>query len=166
MIILEEDDSIPSIDSKKNQLKVGKAAHDLLLKKDLKQGIVDTQREVDKTYFEECQKCINSKPHCEWKEPWFLVVIYKKERLLENVIRRYFFGRQTLPTPDYDQTVWRFYPTSGNLEYCWTIPDKNTCMWIYSNLNNIPSEHEHLAKFVVDFIDSNLYSVFLKKFNL
>lgn len=153
-----------SLEKEKKTIKetVGQASHRLLCNKDTKQGIVDTQREVDKGYFEECQKCIERKPHSEWKDPWYLIVINKKERLMENVVRRYFFGRQSLPTPEYDQTVWKFYPQSGNLRYVWTIPCKNTCLWMYNNQNEIPEEHKELGKFVVDFMENRLYDVSLK----
>ncbi|MDD4893607.1 MAG: hypothetical protein PHH73_06360 [Candidatus Rickettsiella isopodorum] len=163
-MILSNDDNDNKVESNLRQQTVGAISRQLLLNKDTKQGIVDTQREVDKTYFEECHKCVSRKPHCDWKQPWYLVVIYKKERLLENVVRRYFFGRQSLPTPEYDQTVWRYYPQSGDMQYVWTIPDKNTTLWMYSNPNDIPNEQQHLKNFVIDFIEDRLYSSNLNKF--
>ena len=150
--------------SEEDRETVGAAAHRLLLKKDTKQGIVDTQREVDKTYFEECWKCITREPHKNWKDPWYLTVLYKKERLLENIIRRYFFGRQSLPTPEYDQTVWRYNPVTTDLNYLWTIPDKNTTLWMYSNPKDIPFDQQYLKQFVFDFIDGKLYSSFQDKY--
>lgn len=140
---------------------VGAASKRLQENIDTKQGIVDTQREVDKTYFEECQKCVQRKPHCDWKEPWYLVVVQKKERLMANVVRRYFFGRQSLPTPDYDQTVWEYNPKTGDMKFMWVIPDKNTTLWMVSNPNEVPNEQRHLLNFCLDFINNKLYSRFL-----
>lgn len=143
---------------------VGAASRRLLLNQDTKQGVVDTQREADKKYFQECQKCVTRKPHSEWKDPWYMVVIHKKERLLENVVRRYFFGRKSLPFPEYDQTVWKYHPVSGDLEFVWCIPDKNTALWMKSHPQDIPEEQKHLAKFVFDFMEDKLYSFFQEKF--
>lgn len=147
--------SPPSLDVKET---VGKVSQSLLAKADTKQGIVDTERAVNKDYFDHCKECVERKPHSEWKEPWFLITVNKKERLLENVIRRYFFGRKSLPSPEYDQTVWHYHPSSGNMEFLWCIPDKNTCYQIYNNRSEIPTEENHLAKFVIDFMDNRLYS--------
>lgn len=143
---------------------VGAASRRLLLNKDHGQGIVDTQREADKKYFAECLKCAETFPHSQWKDPWYLVVLHKKERLMENVIRRYFFGRQSLPKPDYDQTVWRFYPSSGNLQFLWAIPDKNTTLWIKNNPQEIPEEQNHLKQLVFDFMEDKLYGFYREKF--
>lgn len=142
---------------------VGAASTRLLSNADRKQGVVDTQREIDKTYFEECQKCVQRKPHSDWKDPWYIVVIQKKERLLENVCRRYFFGRQTLPTPDYDQTVWKYYPHSGDMKFLWVVPDKNTTLWMASNPNEVPTEQKEILNFCLEFINNTLYDRFSNK---
>lgn len=143
---------------------IGKVSRELLLKGDQKQGVVDTQREVDKEYFTEINKCVHAKPHCDWIDPWYVVILHKRERLLENVVRRYFFGRQSLPTPEYDQTVWRYYPSSGNLEFIWCIPDKNTTLYMYDRPGEIVEEQKHLKKFVFDFINGTLYNSVIKKY--
>ena len=103
---------------------VGEEAVKRLLNPDTKQGIIDTQREADKEYFEEIKKCVES--HKAWDEPYYIVTIHKKERLLENVVRRYFLARQSLPTPQWDQTVWRYNPKNGDLRFLWVLPDENS----------------------------------------
>ena len=144
---------------------VGAASRRLLLNKDTNQGIVDTEKEINKDYFDQCQQCVEREPHKDWKDPWFLVVISKKERLMENVIRRYFFGRKTLPTPEYDQTVWRYHPSSGNLEFVWCVPDKNTTLWLGHDPNAVDTSHNHLVSDVLDFLNNRLYDKFVKKFS-
>lgn len=143
---------------------VGASARELLLKPDLKQGIVDTQREVDKEYFQEIEKCVKSKPHRAWTKPWYVIVLHKKERLLENIVRRYFLGRQSLPTPQFDQTVWRYYPMTGNLEFIWCLPDEQISQQIILDPLSYGSEYDHLKKFVLAFIGGTLYDPFQKRF--
>ena len=143
---------------------VGSSARELLLKPDLKQGIVDTQREVDKEYFREIEKCVTQNPHCTWTSPWYLIVLHKKERLLENVVRRYFLGRRSLPTPQYDQTVWRYYPSTGNLQFIWCIPDKEISHQFILDPLSHGSEYDDLRKFVLEFMDGTLYASTQKRF--
>lgn len=136
---------------------VGKEAYARLLNPDSKQGIIDTQREIDKKYFkeiEDCVKRVKGKPNFEGD--FFITVIVKKERLMENVIRRYFIPRKTLPTPTYDQTVWR-YTKEGDLEFIWVIPDHNTCQEIYHHPEKVPENENWLRALVQSFMTGQLY---------
>ena len=141
---------------------VGQEAYDRLLKPDTGQGIVDTQREADKAYFEEMEKVIKQ---LGWTEPYYIVVHVKKEQLMQNVIRRYFIGRKSLPTPQWDQTVWRFYPKTGNCEFVWCLPDENTGAYLASHPTGVQPEDEQLRQFVLDFLDDKLYRFYLNKFH-
>lgn len=139
---------------------VGAEALKRLQNADYKQGIVDTQREADKEYFAEIEKCV--KAHSQWTEPFYIVILQKKERLMENVVRRYFLARQSLPTPDWDQTVWRYTPATGDMRFLWVLPDRNTAMWMASNPNDVPQEQQPLLLFVMEFLDHKLYDRYLK----
>jgi len=147
----------------KRKKTVGAEAVDRLANKDMKQGIVDTEREANKEYIGEIQKCVDA--HKSWDNPFYVVVQQKKEQLLENVIRRYFIGRQSLPTPQWDQDVWRYDPKTGNLEYLWTLPDENTAKWMAGNPNDIHPEQHQLLHFVLDFLDKKLYRNFYTKYH-
>ena len=142
---------------------VGEEAVKRLKNADHKQGIVDTQREADKEYFNEIEKCAAA--HTSWDDPYYIIVHQKKEQLLENVIRRYFLGRQSLPTPQWDQTVWRYYPKNGDLEFIWTLPDENTAMWMADNPQDIHPEQHGLLAFVLNFLDKKLFNHFYQKFH-
>jgi len=141
---------------------VGEEAVKLLNNVDQKQGIVDTQREIDKDYFESLENCVSKAKLDDFPDEFFVVVISKKERVLENVIRRYFVARRTLPTPDYDQTVWRH--KSGKLDYIWTVPDHNTCQEI--NISNPRIGEEKLHRMAKLFIQGRLYHAACNNFNI
>jgi hypothetical protein len=141
---------------------VGKEAHKRLSNPDTKQGIIDTQREVDKEYFQEIQKCVEN--HKDWNSPYFIVVHVKKEQLMENVIRRYFIGRQSLPTPQWDQTVWRYTPITGDLEFLWTLPDESTGVFMAQDIENSARQCPDLLQFVLDFVNDKLYRFFHRRF--
>jgi hypothetical protein len=111
---------------------VGAEALKRLKDPDTKQGIIDTQREIDKEYLNEVEKCLHA--HKDMIEDQgmkgvFVIVLTKKERTMPNVIRRYFFCRKSLPSVQYDQTVWRYnHRKQSELELIWVIPDVETCL--------------------------------------
>ena len=87
---------------------------------------------------------------------FYVVVLTKKERLLQNVIRNYFLTRTTCPTPDYDQTVYKYHHESGYIEYLWTVPNKETCINMKTYALQVPPEQKELLNFVLSFYDGTL----------
>jgi len=95
---------------------------------------------------------------------FYVIVITKKERLMKNVLRNYFTGRQTCPTPEYDQTVYRYNRKAGNIEFLWVIPAKDVCAYMITNALELPPEQRELLEFVMDFTDGTLLNL-AKKLN-
>src|SRR3990167_7176702 len=50
---------------------------------------------------------------------FYIVVETKKEPKMQNVIRNYFFSRQTCPTPIYDEAVYRYNAKDEAIEFLW-----------------------------------------------
>lgn len=100
----------------------------------------------------------------KWNTDFFVVVITKKERLMDNVLRNYFFARLTCPTPDYDQTVYRIDRKLDIIDFVWTIPSKDTCLFIKENILAMAPEERQLTQYVLDFADGTLFRI-AKKFN-
>ena len=150
----------------RNQPTVGEEAYKRLLNPDDKQGIIDTQREIDKEYFKELEDCVKRGKKMPFGDKdFFVVVIVKKERLMENVIRRYFIPRESLPTPAFDQTVWR-YSKDGHLDYIWTIPDHNTCEEMYHHPELVPVEENWLLQMVSAFKSGRIYHEACESFKI
>lgn len=93
---------------------------------------------------------------------FFVVVITKKERLMHNVIRNYFFTRSSCPTPEWDQTLYKYYRKNDALNYIWTIPDKETCELMIKYPKEVLPEETQLFKYVCDFYDGVLLKVAMK----
>jgi hypothetical protein len=92
--------------------------------------------------------------------PFFIVVLQQRFRGLNNVLRNYFIPRSTCPTPDYDQTVYAYYPgKEQEIEYVWTIPDRQSCHDLIENALTIEDEYRELLKFVMDFKDGTLFKL-------
>lgn len=95
---------------------------------------------------------------------FYVVVITKKERLLPNVLRNYFMARISCPTPDYDQTVYRYSLQDDIIDFIWTIPSKEACIHITNHAMQLMSEESQLVQFVLDFADGTLFKL-SKKLN-
>lgn len=106
----------------------------------------------DKNIFE----CVD-RLKAQFISDFYLVVITKKEKLLENVLRNYFTGRLSCPTPDYDQTVYRFDRKKEVLEFLWVVPSKDTCLSLKNNALEVHPEERQLLQFVLDFADGSLF---------
>lgn len=139
-----------------NRDTVGKISLDLSQKPLETTDPVEQMREQLSEYDQNIFECIAASLS-KYPKDFYIVVITKKERLLENVLRHYFFSRLTCPTPDYDQTVYRYERSSDMLEYLWTIPSKHTCLQMLNNVLEVPLEQRDLLQFVMDFADETLF---------
>ena len=149
---------------KKKKQTVGKLATDLAQKSADNTHTAHDQMEEsltdwDRNIFE----CIDRSKK-EYSGDFYLVVITKKERLLTNVIRNYFMTRVSCPTPDYDQTVYKYNKKDEILDFLWVIPSKDACIMLKENAMLVMPEERQLLQFVLDFADGSLYEM-AKKLN-
>jgi hypothetical protein len=131
-----------------NKPTIGEEAYNRLISGD-KQEVGETSSAMNKTFEEELMECIHSyqKKRLENVKPFYMVVLSKKERIMNNVVRRYFFGRESEPTPDYDQTVFKVNPKDQRIDYKWTIPDIETYHKMIFFGHNYPLEEQQLVEF-------------------
>ena len=135
----------------------GAEAVKLLQEADGKQSVVETEKEANKGYLEQIWECVQSEPAKDWDKPFYVVVVTKKEKLLQNIIRRYFLARKTMPMPDYDQSVFLYYPKTEQLRYLWTLPDPEACHEFYHIGADVDPQELELQGFVIEFLDDKLY---------
>ena len=129
----------------------------------------DTHSVIDQTekqiseYYANLVQCVNENKS-KFEGDFYLVVITKKERLLENVMRNYFFARVSCPTPDYDQAVYKYDHKGEQVTFIWVIPDKETCLMMINNTALIAPEEQQLLQFVIDYSNGELFRL-AKKLN-
>jgi len=124
---------------------------------------VALQQEMTREYYQNLVDCaLNSRK--SFKGKFFIIVITKNERLLPNVFRNYFFARRSCPTPDYDQSVFRYNNLSEEIEYLWTIPSQDACYHLLNNINQVHRDEHELLSYVVDFKKGKLFTL-AKKLN-
>lgn len=122
---------------------------------------IDLQREIHKGHtsddsFESQILEAYNRGRKEFIGTFFIVVVFKKERLLHNVVRQYFFPRKSCPTPQFDQIVYKYNSEDDALEFIWVIPDKATCHALTTYESVITPEHAPLVKFSKDFLGGKL----------
>ena len=142
---------------------VGKKSKELSQKESPTRDPIELEREMHKSYEEELWECVDFHKK-KLKGDFFVVVITKKERLMQNVLRNYFFARTSCPTPDYDQTVYRYIKDSDELEFLWILPAKDICHVFLFNAHQVVPEERWLLEYIKEFSNGSLMKL-CKKFN-
>jgi hypothetical protein len=89
-------------------------------------------------------------------DDFYIVVITKRERKLANVIRNYFMGRLSCPTPQYDESVYFYHNKDDHLEFLWVLPSKQTYYEMLADPLSVPTEERSLLNFVLDDASGDL----------
>lgn len=136
-----------SIDETKKET-VGKLAVDLQKSNNAPVSVVEQMQESLSEYEQNVFECVEIGKKSFTNKDFYVVVTTKKERLLENVMRNFFYGRLSCPTPDWDQTVYKFKRKGEQLIFMWVIPSKQACNYMLQNEHLLPREEQHLLKYV------------------
>jgi hypothetical protein len=134
---------------------VGKIATDLMMSTPEDVSVKELGQDMLEDYMESLWECIDRGSKdiaCDF----FVVVLQKKERVLQNVVRNQFLYRRSCPTPTYNQSVFRYSRKDDELEYIWSLPDKDSCYMLRANALQVISEERDMLKFVLDFFDGTL----------
>ncbi len=87
---------------------------------------------------------------------FYIVVETKKEPKLQNVIRNYFIPRRTCPTPNFDNTVYKYHRNEEREEFLWVLPSKDTYTMMLNNFLEIHESERDLLQFVLDDANGKL----------
>lgn len=135
---------------------VGKISSDLLANSSVLDHSAEEQMKeqldaYESNMFEAIERGKQSFPH-----DFYIVVETKKEPKMKNVIRNYFIVRQSCPTPQYDNSVYRFHRESEHCEFLWVLPSRDVYNMIKNNALNLPKEERELLQFVLEDADGTL----------
>lgn len=141
--------------------KIGAYALELMGKKDEKINPIELQRQIhkgnkDEDSFENQVLTAIRRGRDQLSGDFYVVVLFKKERLLQNIVRQYFFPRKSCPTPEYDQVVYKYYRDSEKIEMLWVIPDKQSTIYLPTIRFYLPPEQSDLLRFIDDFNSGKL----------
>ena len=145
--------------TEKRRETVGKVASDLMAK-DIK--VTHSAREQANSQLSEYEKNVEECLQIHKKkfpDDFYIVVDTKKEKLMPNVIRNYFYGRLSCPTPNYDQVVYKYTQKDNQLKLIWVVPDRASTKEMKNNAAIIPPDQWELLSFVLKFADGTLYKL-------
>lgn len=134
---------------------------------------IEVQREIQKgsnsqkSQDEELWDCIDrGRKDSSIEGDFYVIILVKQERHLTNVLRFYYFYRQSCPTPHHDQTVFKYIPKHDEIEFLWSVPDAVSCSKLINALNDdtLHPDQERLAYMSLAFIEGDL-DLLCKKIN-
>jgi hypothetical protein len=143
------------LNNKEDRETVGKIATDLMQKTPEDVPVVDLGKDMLQDYMENLWLCVDRGKKGLGTD-FFVVVLQKKERLLQNVVRNQFLYRLSCPTPTYNQSVFRYLFEDDQLEYFWSLPDKESCFMLRNNALMVSPEEHQMLQFVLEFFDGTL----------
>jgi hypothetical protein len=137
---------------------VGKISTELLSKAPNSTDPIEIERELHKDYVKNILECVESNKN-QFDGDFFVIVLTKKEPLMQNVLRHYYFSRHSCPTPDYDQTVYQYHREKEDIEFLWVIPSKEACLTFMEQASSIAPEEWGLLHYVLKFADGTLFKL-------
>lgn len=147
--------------------KVGLAANRLLQKEYESVDNIELQRAIHKgndtteSWESQIRECV-ARGEKEFEDDFYVVVLFRRERLMVNVIRQMFFPRKSCPTPTIDQVVYKYHRNACVLQFLWVVPNRETCE-AYRSWAMVPLEHAQLGQFVADFWSGKLFEECLRQ---
>ena len=135
---------------------VGKISSDLIIKEPETRSPVEQMREQLSEYDQNIYKCVNHGITL-YKNDFYIVVLTKKERLMPNVLRNYFLHRSSCPTPEWDQTVYKYHAKDQKIEFLWVVPAKDVCEYLQRNALLVENEEKGLLNYVIAYHDGSLF---------
>lgn len=152
----EEKKKVSPNETPEKRRTAGQEAIDIFFKGEKEGSPIELQREMTREYYQNLIDCaLNNKKKIQGR--FFIVVLTKNERLLKNVFRNYFFARKTCPTPDFDQSVFLYNYKTEEIEYLWTVPSEDACIYFMNNFKEIPPEERQLLQYIVEFKTGKLF---------
>lgn len=134
---------------------VGKISSDLIIKTPETTSPIEQMRESLSEYDKNVWECIE-RSKATFPGDFYVVVLTKNERLMQNVYRNYFYARLSCPTPDWDQTVYKYKRKNDQVVFMWVIPSKDACEYLTVNQSYVVKEEQMLLRFVLAFNDGTL----------
>jgi len=140
---------------------VGAYSYEFQQRPDEKINPIDLQRQIHKgnsneDSFENQVRIAVERGKKYLEGNFYVVVLFKKERLLKNVVRQYFFPRKSCPTPEYDQIVYHYFPSEERLDFLWVVPDKQSTIDLPLMGKELPEDQQELVQFSKDFNSGKL----------
>lgn len=133
-----------------------------------KMSAVDAWKAKEQDYLKNLIECaeINRK---KFNGDFYILNTIKNEPIFNKylpmpVIREYFIALHDCPTPNYDQNLYKYNSKLEQIEFIWSIPDRETAQMLHANKDIVDESERGLLKFVLDYADGTLFRL-MKRLN-
>jgi hypothetical protein len=124
---------------------------------------IEQQEAMQQDYMKHLLDTIDA-GYAKYSADFYVEVITKNEKLMPNVFRNYFVDRSSCPTPNYDQSVFKYNRQKEQVEYIWTIPSRDATHHLVENQAIVDKSERQLTEFCVLFASGELFKL-MKKLN-
>jgi len=145
---------------------IGSQILELSQRKMEKMSVVDAWKLKEPEYFKnliECAEIHRKTIHGDF----YILVNCKLEKIFSMAMPTFkdcFEAKQTCPTPNYDQALYKYNSITEEISYIWSIPDRETCHYLYYNKELVDPSERQLLDFVLKFSDGSLFKL-MKQLN-
>jgi hypothetical protein len=126
-----------------------------------KMTAVEAWEAKEKDYLKNLIECaeINRK---KFDGDFYILTTVKNEEIFNKylpmpVLREYFIALKDCPTPNYDQNLYFYNSKLEQIEFIWSIPDRETSQMLHANRDIVDESEKWLLKFVLDYADGTLF---------
>lgn len=137
---------------------VGQQSVEALQEKSQEISVIEQQKQMQSEYMKYLLTSIDEGFNL-YRTSFFVEVQTKNEKLMPNVFRNYFIHRRSCPSPNYDQSVFRYNVDKGQVEYLWTVPSRDVCFHLKDNATLVSHDEKDLLGFVLKFADGTLFKM-------
>ncbi len=142
---------------------IGKLAYDLMVKPQESHNPNEHGNAMLTTFDDDFYSCIKENSKKYTNNNFYIVVITKREPIMNVTLRNYFFARKTCPTPDYDQAVFYYNRSEQSIDFLWVIPDREVCIHLIINALHVAPAEKELLNFVIDYKEGTLSEIAKKR---
>jgi hypothetical protein len=147
----------------KKKKTVGQESLELSQKTPENISIIEQQEAMQQDYMKNLLDTVDI-AYKQYPSDFFVEVITKNEKLMPNVFRNYFVHRVSCPTPNYDQSVYKYNREAGQVEYIWTIPSRDATHHLVENRLIVHKDERQLLDFCLKFASGDLFKL-MKRLN-
>lgn len=115
-------------------------------------------KNIDKNFFEILEKHI-----ALYDKDFFIIKFSRRDKLMWNVVDNRYNCHKDCPFPSFNQTVWRYYAATGEIEELWVLPSEFDCIEMEYNKDLTTPDEWPLLEYVIKFWNGSLKKLALQE---
>ena len=119
----------------------------------------DIRDKVEQSIIQQRDKCI-ADTRRKWKHDFFLIIQYlPKKKGDQKGVQINVAALETIPTPTYDTTLFKYNYKKDELELLWSLPAQEYALNLYHNKERAHPDDYPLLAHVVNYFDGTIFKM-------